>query len=76
MEPVVNGLEENYAEEVDFRRLNANDPAGRAAFDAYRLRGHPGYVILTPSGEVLWQAVGEVDGQFIDNQIQMALSQP
>ena len=76
MEPVVNGLEENYGEEVDFRRLNATDPAGRAAFDAYRLRGHPSYLILNPAGEVLWQAVGEVDGQIIDKQIQTALSPP
>ena len=59
MEPVVNGLEEIYQEQIEFRALDANALDGQQAFRAYALPGHPGYVLLNPEGEVLWKGFGE-----------------
>jgi hypothetical protein len=71
MRPIVDGLEAQYGEEVDFLYLNAEDGgAGQAAFTYYALRGHPSVLIAAPGGEVIWQGVGVVEGIAIEQQIQ------
>jgi len=72
MEPVVNGLEQDYIDQVDFRRLDANSE-GKSAFESYRLLGHPSYVILNPSGDVVWTSIGEKTREDLENQILSAL---
>ena len=58
MQPVVDGLETEYGDRIDFRSLDANVGEGQAAFSAYRLRGHPSYVLLNPDGDQLWIGLG------------------
>jgi hypothetical protein len=71
MRPIVDGLEAQYGEEVDFLYLNAEDGgAGQAAFTYYALRGHPSTLLTAPGGEVVWQSVGVVEGTAIEQQIQ------
>lgn len=70
MEPVVNGLEETYIEEVDFRAIDANTVDGQKAFRAYGLPGHPSYIILNPSGDVLWKGFGEQPLSDLADQIE------
>ena len=72
MEPVVNGLKEDYVDQVDFRRLDAKGQ-GKSAFESYRLLGHPSYVILNPSGDVMWTSIGEKTREDLENQILSAL---
>jgi len=76
MEPVVNGLEQNYQDQIEFRSLNAADPAGQRAFQAYALPGHPGYVLIDPGGAVLWKGFGELSAESIQSQLDIALSGP
>ena len=68
MEPVVNGLDEKYNEEIEFRALNAAGE-GAAAFRAYALPGHPGYVVLNPAGEVLWRGFGELPAETLESEL-------
>jgi hypothetical protein len=75
MELVVDELEANYSGQIEFRSLNAN-AEGETAFRAFKLRGHPAYVLLTPAGEVLWSGLGEVSGDNIKKAIEMALEAP
>jgi hypothetical protein len=72
MEPVVNGLKQDYLDQVDFRLLDVNGE-GKPAFNAYRLLGHPSYVILNPSGDVVWTSIGEKTREDLENQILSAL---
>ena len=58
MKPVVDGLEVDYGERVLFVQLDAEN-AGRDAFAAYGLRGHPSFVIIDTTGKVLWKSIGE-----------------
>ena len=58
MEPIVDGLEQQYQEEIKFFRINAGTD-GIETFDHYNLLGHPSYVLLNPDGDVLWSGVGE-----------------
>ena len=58
MKPVVDGLEVDYGERVLFVQLDAEN-AGRDAFVAFGLRGHPSFVIIDTTGKVLWKSIGE-----------------
>lgn len=70
MEPIVDGLEKNYQEDIIFIRLNA-DTDGNATFNHYNLIGHPSYVLLNPDGEVLWSGVGELPVDQIDRELKI-----
>jgi hypothetical protein len=58
MTPVVNGLRDEFDGRAAFVILNAAIGEGGDAFKAYQLPGHPSYVLLNPSGEVVWRAFG------------------
>lgn len=73
MQSVVNGLNETFGDQIEFRELDANAPDGQQAFRAYGLPGHPGYVLLNPEGEVLWRGFGEQSREGIEEQIIAAL---
>lgn len=73
MQPIVDGLEAEYGDEVEFRRINAITEEGVAIYDFYSLRGHPAYLLLNPAGEVLWQGVGEQPVESIKNSLDEAL---
>jgi hypothetical protein len=74
MTPVVNGLEESYKNQIEFRWLDANSADGNAIFRNYQLLGHPSYVILNPQGEILWKGFGEQPASDLEDQINNALS--
>ena len=74
MRPVVDGLEERYQDQGEFRRIDANSPTGKSAFQAYALRGHPGFVLLSPDGTTLWSGVGEQPAEILEEQIRLALN--
>jgi hypothetical protein len=73
MEPVVNGLEATYQDQIEFRALDANSTDGQKAFRVYALPGHPGFVLLNPEGEVLWKGFGEQNRESLDAQLRAAL---
>ena len=72
MEPVVNGLDHEYGDQVDFRKLDVNGE-GKSAFEAYRLLGHPSYIILNKNNEVVWSSVGVKSREDLENQVLSAL---
>jgi len=76
MEPVVNGLEESYQGRIAFRSLNAAGPDGQRAFNAYGLPGHPGFVLIDSSGEVLWKGFGQLSAESIQKQLDAFLAIP
>ena len=73
MQPIVNGLEEEYGE-IAFRRLNAGSD-GAAAFEQLALRGHPGYLIFLPDGTEVFRSVGLQEEDTLRNTIEQILSE-
>jgi hypothetical protein len=69
MEPVVNGIEEEFSHNLAVLRLDANQKEGLAAFRYYRLQGHPAFVLLDNQGEVLWTGLGVQEAETIKFQI-------
>jgi hypothetical protein len=62
MEPIVNGLKEEYSDDVDFVSLNAKDGKnGETIFQQLGLPGHPSIVIYTKDGEEVYRQFGIVD---------------
>ena len=49
----MNGLEDEFGEDVDFVRLNAIEPKVVRLQQTYGLRGHPSVAILDSNGEVV-----------------------
>lgn len=73
MQPIVDGLESEYREIVEFRRINASTREGLEIFNAYSLLGHPSYLILDETGEILWQSVGEQPRETIEAALESVL---
>ncbi len=74
MTPVVNGLQSQFEGQVAFTILNAAFGEGKDAFEAYKLPGHPSYVLLNPSGEVMWRAFGPQTDSSLESAIGDALA--
>ena len=73
MQPILDGLENKYQETVEFVRINASTNEGLGIFNAYSLFGHPSYLILDETGDVLWQSVGEQPVENIESALDKAL---
>ena len=69
MMPIVDGLEEDYQEEIVFIRLNAAVDQGKETFRHYNLLGHPSFLLLNPAGDVLWSGIGEIPENVINEEI-------
>lgn len=72
MQPVVNGLEDQFGDRVQVLSLNA-DEDGREAFRAGGFEGHPAYVLLQPDGQEIWRGFGIVEYSTMVGQVQRAL---
>ncbi|MCA9884545.1 MAG: hypothetical protein KC708_16315 [Anaerolineae bacterium] len=74
MTPIVNGLEEQYSDQVAFMSYNARDGAdGEAIFRDLNLPGHPSFVIFTAAGEEIYRAQGIIEETVLQQQIDAAL---
>ncbi len=74
MTPVVNGLREEFDGRAAFVILNAAFGEGKDAFEAYKMPGHPSYVLLNPSGEVVWRAFGPQTEATLESAIDDAIA--
>jgi hypothetical protein len=75
MQPVVNRLQTEFKEEIEFRNIDANTSSGMELFKYFSLQGHPSYVLINPDGEILWQSLGEQQEEKIKNDIVIILRQ-
>jgi thiol:disulfide interchange protein len=66
MTPIVNGLEDEFSDQIYFLRLNAADGAkGESAFNRLSLPGHPSFVIFTPNGQEQKRIFGVVEEKIL-----------
>lgn len=69
MQPIVNGLEREFSEQLAFEPRDANTEDGKAAMRAYGLRAHPSYVIVAPDGQILWQFTGPLNAAALRQRV-------
>jgi hypothetical protein len=69
MQPIVHGLETEFAGQLAFEWRDANTGPGQGVMDAYGLRAHPSYVIVAPDGAVLWSYTGQLQADALRAQM-------
>jgi len=75
MQPIVNGLKQDYQQQIDFVDLNVEDGGqGQAAFEFYQVRGHPTVMIILADGSIGWMKFGVVAREDIELAIKGALA--
>ncbi len=74
MTPIVNGLENEFADQIFFLRLNAKDSAeGESIFNRLSLPGHPSFVIFMPDGLEQDRIFGVVESEVLRLLIEDAI---
>lgn len=69
MQPIVNGFEREFSQQLAFEQRDANTEDGKAAMRTYGLRAHPSYVIVAPDGQLLWQFTGLLSADALRQQV-------
>ena len=54
-------LQSEYADQIEFVTVDANTRAGADFSDLYGIHGHPGFVAIDATGEVVHAALGPFD---------------
>lgn len=63
MEPIVNGLEQEFAGQITVVRLNAAEPDHIQLQEQYLVRGHPSFVVLDADGAPVQTFVGALPAE-------------
>jgi thioredoxin-like negative regulator of GroEL len=58
MTPIVNGLAQEFDDQITVHQLNASDPANLQLQSEYGLRGHPSFVVLDSDGRAAQTFLG------------------
>ncbi len=74
MKPVVNRLEEEFGDRVDFKMLNIDEASSREAMTKYRFVGQPQFVIVAPNGEIVASRNGTQTYERLKADIEAALA--
>jgi len=73
MRPIVDGLEQDYNDRIEFRRYNIDSKAGEAWASQYSLRGHPAFLLLDSQGQESWRYLGVIPRETIEPELQAVL---
>lgn len=74
MAPIVDGLEQQYAEQFVVKRINANTGDGPTVMRRYKLLGHPTVLIFDGQGQEVERLVGPQSRETIENALQQSLN--
>lgn len=66
MQPIVNGLEDEYGSEIDFVKINIDDPSSAAAKQLYGFRSQPFFVMVNADGQVVDEWRGYTDATLFE----------
>jgi hypothetical protein len=74
MQPIVNGIQSEFDEQIEIVSLNAADGAeGQAAFEFYGIRGHPTVMLIEPGGATAWTRTGFITQEELEQELQEVL---
>ena len=66
MQPIVNGLKDDYGNEIEFVKINIDDPNSATAKQEYGFRSQPFFVMVSADGEVLDEWRGYTDATLFE----------
>jgi hypothetical protein len=71
-EPIVNGIQEEYKDELVVMKINVQTDVGKEIGMRYGFEFTPSFLLFNADGEILLQTIGLMD----TDQIRTALGQP
>lgn len=75
MQPIVNGIREQYEGALVVTDLNVRDDGmGEASFEALNLPGHPGFVLFDASGQEQFRAFGQISEDLLVDAVEQTLA--
>ena len=73
MAPIVDGIEEQYAEQIAVKRVNADIGDGPEIVRAYRIPGHPTTLIFDKEGTEVQRLFGPQPTEVVEEAVQTVL---
>ena len=73
MDPIVNGLTDEFNESIEVYRLDAAQPEISQLQTRYGVRGHPSFVVVAEDNEVIARYLGPQDEATLRNSILEAI---
>jgi thioredoxin-like negative regulator of GroEL len=70
----VDGLEQKYGEQLAVRRINANEGAGPAIMQDYKIPGHPVILIFDRQGQEVKRFIGPQPVEVIEEVLQQVMA--
>lgn len=61
MKPIVDGLEEEYKNDLVVIRVNVQDPAGKELGKRYNFRFTPTFIFFDREGKEAWRSIGNLE---------------
>ena len=74
MEPIVEQLEEEYGDRVDFKAYNTLEERGKV--DQYGISAVPTFLFINAAGEIMDKIVGQTDIETMRSKIEALLASP
>ena len=74
MKPIVDGLETQFAGQIAFQRIKADEGDGPVIMRAYRIQGHPTVLIIDQQGQEINRLIGPQSAEKLTEVIQQVLA--
>ncbi|HFB52467.1 MAG TPA: c-type cytochrome, partial [Anaerolineae bacterium] len=75
MQPIVDGIEQEYGDRLTIQRINADKGDGPAIVRAYNILGHPSVLLIDKNGKERQRFVGPQDADTLRKAIEAAFGQ-
>jgi len=73
MIPIVDGVEEQYGNQIAFKRINADVDDGPTIVQAYRIPGHPTTMFFDEEGNEVQRLLGPQPTEVVEQAVQKIL---
>jgi thioredoxin-like negative regulator of GroEL len=73
MEPIVNGLEQEFSGQLQVMRLDADDPVNEQLMQDLGLRGHPSFAVIDAQGNITARFFGPQSAETLREALQNVL---
>lgn len=73
MKPIVNELESEYGNQIEFVPVNIDDPDSAALKQQYGFRYQPHFLLVSADGEVIEEWLGYTDAGFFEQTFSTVL---
>ncbi len=75
MTPIVDGIEEQYGEQIVFKRVNADVDDGPTIVQAYHIPGHPTTILFDKEGNEVQRLLGPQPTEVVEQALKKILAE-